>query len=151
MPKTCQNCHDLKSLKKELQKSYDNFQRLHEHKSSMEDGYISQIEQLVEESEIQVKAIDRLNTQLYRLKCENESLANQLSSQPGLATVKRYRDDMISAVKEKVHWVQQTAAEARRRSDAEKKIKELEVALDQMRERLDYCLMNGGVSEFNMD
>lgn len=138
MSKTCQNCHDLKSLKKDLTKSYEQFQQLAESSRVREDGLQGQIDQLVAESEIQEQALERQRTEIYRLNCQNESLSNQLSGQPNAAKVKRYKEIMIEAANERTKAWQHAANSARRCATAEMKVKELEKALDQVR-NCSYC------------
>ncbi len=146
MSKTCKNCHDLKSLKKDLQTSYDQFRSLAESKSQMENGYMSQIDELNQEIEYLKNINEKQSTEIYRLKCENESLINQNESKPGLATLNRYKEDMIEHARERTKAWQLAAAARRKEVEALNKVKELESVVDQLKDRLYDCLINGGVS-----
>lgn len=138
MGKTCQGCHDLKSLKKDLQTSYDHFNELAESKAKIEDNYQSRIEELEKELEYFEEAAKKFNTQIYQLQCQNESLRNQLSSQPGLATVIRYKDQMISAVREQSKMSQVAANAVRKAYEAEAKMQVMQNQMDKANQ-CSYC------------
>lgn len=144
MPKPCQNCHDLKALRKQLQTSYDNFRSLSESKSQTEDGYTSQINELNKEIEYLQDIAKKQSAEIYRLSCQNESLSNQLASQPGLATVNRYKAEMIEHAKERTIAWQKAALSSRKQAEAENKIKELEEEIKKL-SICQYC--HGPVAE----
>ncbi len=138
MSKTCKNCHDLKSLKKELLTSYEQFHTLAESKGKMEDGYLSRIEELNQEIEYFKEHAKKQSDAIYRLTCQNESLTNQVTSQPGLATVNQYKEQAHDAVREQSKAWQLAAQSARKQADAEKRVKELELVIDQLK-KCSYC------------
>ena len=135
--KNCQNCHDLKALKKELQQSYANFKAMALNRSECESNLTNRIEELEKEVEYYQNCNSKKSEELYRLQCANESLTNQLTSRPGAATVNRYKEDMISAVTEKVKYAQIAATARRKEVEAENKVKELEKEIVRLQERLE--------------
>ncbi len=139
MPKTCQNCHDLKSLRRELRLSYDQYRSLAEHRSSMEDGYLQQIDELNKQIEYLEEQAKKQSDAVYRLTCQNESLSNQLASNPGLATVNRYKEDITEHAKERTKAWQLAALSSQKLAEVEKKVKELEKEIERL-SNCPYCL-----------
>lgn len=138
MSKTCQNCHDLKALKKELQKSYDNFNAMVESNSERENNLLSRIEEMEKELDYFGAAAKTCSTENYRLKCANESLLNQLESQPGLSTMQRLKDEVVSARKEQARLAMIAANAIRREHDLKMKMEALQASMDKAA-KCSYC------------